>query len=246
MRKLPRAGFILLLAILFVGGILAGGILMGAPETAVAESEQQQIVVTGTGQVNVQPDQAVVTLGVLSIAETAKDAQKQNAVVVNKVINALLKAGVPEKKIETRNYSIWPEYNYPKPEEKRAPTIIAYRVNNTIVVTLDDPEKTGEIIDAAVSAGANKVESISFTKKDLQSAQQEALKQACRNARMKAEAIAEGLGVTITGIASVREGGNSVITSQEKSFLAGSGAPTPIQPGELQVSASVTVAFNIK
>ncbi len=249
MKTRLKLGMILLLTVLLVGGSLAGGVLLGDPAPAKAEDQQPQIVVSGTGRVNVKPDQAKVSLGVLTIAPTAKEAQRENAALANKIINALVKAGVSKKQIETQHYSIWPEYHYPKPEEKKPPAIVSYRVSNTLLVTLDDTAKAGTIIDAAVKAGANKVESIQFLKKDPSAAAREALQKACQEARQKAEAIAQAMGVKLAGILSVQEsGGNSYppLIREAKMIEGGGAAPTPIQPGELQVNAGVTVVFRIK
>ncbi|MDH7578697.1 MAG: SIMPL domain-containing protein [Bacillota bacterium] len=243
-----KTGLVLLMTALLIAGSLIGSVLLGDPAQARAEEQQPQIVVSGTGQVNVKPDQAKLSLGVLTMAPNAKEAQQENAELASKIIAALGKAGVPKEKIETREYSIWPEYRYPKPEENKPPTIVAYRVSNTLLVTLDDTGKVGAAIDAAVQAGANKVESIQFLKKDLGPAQREALQKACQEARLKAEAIAQALGVKLGGILSVQEssGVNYPPPVQLKAAEAGEAAQTPIVAGELQVNASVTVNFRIQ
>ncbi|NPV30422.1 MAG: SIMPL domain-containing protein [Firmicutes bacterium] len=248
MKTKTRAVFILLLTTLLAAGSLLGGVLLGDPAQAKAEEQQPQIVATGSSQVSVKPDQAKVSLGVLTLAPTAKEAQQENAELANKVIGALVKAGVPKEKIETREYSIWPEYHYPKPEENKPPTIVSYRVSNTLLVTLDDTGMVGTAIDAAVRAGANKVESIEFLKKDPAAAQREALQNACREARLKAEAIAQALGVRLTGVLSVQEstGSDYQPPIRQAKMIEAGGAPTPIEPGELQVRASVTITFRIK
>ncbi|MDK2881213.1 MAG: uncharacterized protein PWQ99_988 [Clostridia bacterium] len=248
--KFYKFGLVIVLACLLVVGSFLGSALIGEPiGKAEAEVQQAQITVSGSGVISVAPDQAKLSLGVLTIAPNAKKAQQDNARIANNVINALIKAGVPRDKIETRDYSIWPEYSYPKPEESKPPVISAYRVSNTILVTVDDLAKIGSIIDAAVTAGANQVQSIQFLRKDTGPTQREALQKACEEARLKAEAIAAALGVEITGVVSVQE--DSAISyppiyrSLGDEGAAGA-ARTPIQPGELQVNASVRVVFRIQ
>lgn len=249
MKMKVKFSLALFLTALLVGGSLLGGVLAGDPAIAEADESQPQVItVTGTGTVNVAPDQAKINIGVVTMAPTAREAQQENAKLANKVINALVNAGIPREKIETQYYSIWPEYSYPKPEENKPPVVTAYRVSNTVQVTLDDAKKVGIVIDTAVEAGANSVESIQFLKKDTSQAQRQALQKACQEAKLKAEAIAQSLGVKITGILSVQEsGGISYPPIYRAEKLAGGGAgDTPIQPGELQVNASVTVVFKIQ
>ncbi len=250
MTKAGKIGIVLLITALLVGGSLIGGILVGEPLPASAEEQVPQIVVTGYGSTSVSPDQAKISLGVLTMAPTAREAQQENAARANKIVGALVNAGVPKDKIATQGYSIWPEYSYPKPEEKKAPSIVAYRVSNTILITLDDIKKAGNVIDTAVAAGANQVQSIQFLRRDTGAAQREALQKACQEARQKADAIAQSLGVQIAGVQSVQESGSAtpppiVYPGAKMANVAGS-APTPIEPGELQVNASVTVVFRIK
>lgn len=248
--KLNKIGLVIMLTCLLVAGGFLGSALIGEPiGRAEAEVQQAQITVGGNGVVSVAPDRAKLSLGVLTIAPNAKKAQQDNARVANNVINALVKSGVPRDQIETRDYTVWPEYRYPKPEENKPPEISAYRVSNTILVTVDDLARIGSIIDAAVMAGANQVQSIQFLKKDLGPAQREALQKACEEARLKAEAIAAALGVEITGVVSVQEDSAisypPVYRSLGDEGAAGA-ARTPIQPGELQVNASVRVVFRIQ
>ncbi len=242
-----RSLLALLLSFLLLGAC-ASGLLSSSPGVARAEEKGGSLLtVTGTGVVTVKPDQAKVSLGVLTVAATAREAQQENSARTQKIISALTRLGVPQEKIETQEYSIWPEYHYPEPKEDKPPQIVAYRVSNTLLVTLDDLGVVGRVIDAAVAAGANKVETITFLKKDVAQVQQEALARACREARAKAEAIARALGVTLTGVAAVQESTTSPLPYRLERVMAGAGGEggTPIQPGELEVTAQVTVSYKI-
>lgn len=248
--KIKKTVFLVIITICLLGGALLGAVLTGSPSVTEADSKQAQITATGTGIVNTTPDQARVSLGVLATAPNAKKAQEENAALTNKVISALTKAGIAKDKIETQGYSIWPEYSYPKRGDDKPPTISTYRCSNTLIITVDDIKKAGKIIDTAVAAGANSMENIHFLKKDTGPQQRQALQKACQDARLKAEAMANGLGVKLGNIASVEE--SSGVTPPTplygmKTMEAADGAtPTPIQPGELEVSANVTVVFHIK
>jgi len=247
--KIKKIGLVTLLACILVGCSFIGGAVAGEPPAAEAGVQQSQITVNGNGVVSVAPDQAKVSLGILTIAPNAQKAQQENATTANRIINSLVKAGIPYDKIETQDYSVWPEYRYPQPEENKSPEITAYRVSNTILVTIDDLTKVGKTIDTAVTAGANQVQSIQFLKKDTKTAQQEALQKACQEARLKAETIASALGVQVSGIVAVQESGATIsppIYRYGTKLEADTGlAPTPITPGELQVNANVVIVFSI-
>lgn len=242
--KIKKFGFIILLACLLVGGSFIEGVLPAAE----ADAQQSQITVNGNGVVSVAPDQAKISLGILTIAPNAQKAQQENAATANKIINSLVKAGIPHDQIETQDYSVWPEYRYPQPKENKPPEIAAYRVNNTILITINDLTRVGNTIDTAVTAGANQIQSIQFLKKDITAAQQEALQKACQEARLKAETIARALGVEVSGIVAVQEDGSTIsppIYRYGTEMADAALAPTPITPGELQVNANVVIVFSI-
>ena len=250
--KINKSIFLIMIATCLIGGALLGAILTGRPNIGEADSKQAKITATGTGIVSTRPDQAKISLGVLTTAPNAKKAQQENADLTDKVIDALTKAGIAKDKMETKGYSVWPEYSYPKSGENKPPTISSYRCSNTLIVTVDDIKKAGESIDKAVAAGANQVEDIQFLKKDTGPQQREALQKGCKDARLKAEAMAEGLGVKLGDIASVEESSavtpvtfNERMMKAEANMDMGS-VTTAIQPGELEINATVTVVFNIK
>ncbi len=238
-----------LICVLALSALFSGASAV-KPARAADEDETPQITVTGCSSVSVSPDQAKISLGVLTIAPTAGEAQRENASKADKIIKALVAAGVPRDHIATQSYTIWPEYIYPKPEENKPPSIAAYRVSNSIMITLDDITKAGKLIDTAVAAGANQVESIMFLRQDTSSAQTEALQKACQEARRKADAIAKSLGLQILGVQSVQESCSvtlpPALSGGIKALETGGGAPTPIEPGEIKVSATVTVVYRAK
>jgi uncharacterized protein YggE len=246
-KKIIKNFFIVFLSFLLMGSMLLGEALI-APGPARASGEQNStITVNGFGKVFVKPDQVRIQLGLLTMAPTAKEAQQENTVLLNKVIAALNQCGVSNEEIETTEYSIWPEYYQPKPEEQKPPSIISYRVNNIIRVTLNDLSMTGKVIDAAVNAGANRVQSIEFTKKDTCDAQLKALQLACQDAKAKAKAIAQTMGVELAGIISIQESGLGYTPVYLSGAREGASVgETPIQPSELQIYANVTVVYQIR
>ena len=210
---------------------------------------EQSIRVTGVGEARARPDQAVADFGVETQAATAQAAAAENAQRMERVIAALVRAGVPRDRIETRDYNVFPDYDpQPRPEAVE-PRIRGYRVMNTVSVTLEDIERVGTVIDAALAAGANRVNGVRFGLRDPQPFRQRAIADAVRRARSDGEALAAALGLQL---GMVREAYTADITAVQPMMMerlqmadAGANLSTPITPGEQTVRATVVVVFAI-
>jgi uncharacterized protein YggE len=168
---------------------------------AVGEDQVYAIYVSGSGSSSEKANQATVTLGVYTEDPSASEAVQDNAALMNAVIEAIKAEGIPEEKIKTVSYSVYPNYDW----ELRQ--TVGYRVTNMVQVEIDDIGKVGDVLDAATGAGANDVQGISFGLGDDVSTtlQIEAYVNALNDARGKAELSAETLGLKITGVLSVSE-----------------------------------------
>lgn len=198
--------------------------------------------VDGSGSSQAEPDQATITIGVTSHANDAKQAQNENADRSTAIQNALLTFGIPEKCIQTRNYSFRPTYNQNDNHENE---INGYTVDNTVVVVINDLNITGQVIDLALQSGANKINTLTFSARNTEKVRKEALLSAIHDAQNKADIIAAGLGKQIIGIQSVSENTSAL---QERSFTnilmaSKASASTPIAPGSLELSANVHIDF---
>lgn len=226
--------------------------------TLIMNSEQNdafQLFVTGTASKKISPDKVSVTLGVETQEKTAQEAAKNNAEIMNAIINGLKGLGLDTSQLSTSYYNIYPVYEYkPIPEERVLPpypqnqVLVGYRVTNTITVTASASANIGEIIDAGISAGANQVQGVSyFVSEEVQSQMNnDLIEQAVLNARMKAEKALAPLNMQIVGVKNLNL--NDVyypIYESEVAFAVTPAAPTPILPSEQQVSASVSVTFMI-
>lgn len=204
------------------------------------------IRVSATGEVRATPDQAMADFAVESVAATAQEAAAQNAQAMERVFAALVRAGVPRDRIETRDYSVFPDYDH---REGSEPRIRGYRVNNTVQATLYDVDRVGAVIDAALAGGANRVNGVRFGLRDPQAHRQRAIAEAVRRARADAESLADALGM---GLGSMREAGTveagpvfPVMMEARMQMADAGGAPTPVSPGEQVVRATVTVVYNV-
>jgi uncharacterized protein YggE len=234
-------------AILFSAWILVAVIGVAAAHGAGnPDPSVPAITVNGSGEVSAAPDRAVVSLGAVVEAKQAVDAQKQLAQVMQRVLKDIKALGISDEKIRTSGLSLQPMYSHPAPragQEPEAPRIVGYRASNTVRVQVDDIERIGSVIDAGITAGANQLTGLSFELKDDLKYRQQALKIAAQEARSKAEAIAAALNLQLGEVLDVREEGAHVPHPVERRLAAPAAVGTPIQPGQVQVTAAVSVRF---
>lgn len=207
--------------------------------TAVTRS----ISASGNASVSVNPDQAQVDLGVTTQATTAQDASTQNATQVSSVLSAIQTVLGPAANIKTISYSLYPVYSNPAPGQN--PTLIGYTATNVVEATLTDLTLIGKVIDASISAGANRVQGITFGLQNPDPVQAQALKTAAASALDQANAIAAGLKVTVGQVLHASEGSNYVPAVLSPSL--GAAAPsTPVEPGLVRVQATVSIEVAIQ
>jgi len=221
---------------------------------AISGEGNSTISVSGTGIIKTEPNQAKVYLGVETQSGNVTEALEENSLKMQSIIKAIKKLGIPKDSIETTYFSVYPIRDY----EKSGEDIIGYRVSNEITVELQDLDKIGAVIEEAMNAGANKVRRIEFglTEDKKRELRNEALKEACKDARTKADAIASGLGLKITRIATARESGTYVAPYRAEVFggeyampvptPAPKAIPPPIEPKEMKVSATIDIAYECR
>lgn len=237
------------------GSALALAILF-APADAAAQQRpsitdrDQTVTVSAVGRVTREPDQAQVTLAVETSAATADAAAEENASRMQRLVSALRRLGLGEDQIKTTSYQLIPEYDH-SPEAPRRPPeerIIGYRAINMVRVTVDEIGRVGEVIDAAIAAGANRVHGVHFTLRDPTEVRREALREAVTEAQKEAETIATALGRRLGPVLAVTTAGGfdrPVYAFQADMAMARAAAATPIEPGTLDVTANVTVVFRL-
>lgn len=240
---MPKQSVLRIVVALFMG-------MLAAEPVAAQELEPPQpptIRVQGVAEIEVVADKAEVALAVETTAANARAAGEDNARIMERVIRALVAAGVPRTAIRTRNYSVFPEYDY---REQEAPRIRAYRASNQVVVETTKLGEVGRLIDTALQAGANRVEGVSFGLRDAAAAQAAALRQAVQNARAAAETLAAALGVRLRDVVhatteAVPMAGPPPVMLRAAAADMAEAAPTPIQPSEQRVSARATITWSI-
>jgi uncharacterized protein YggE len=212
----------------------------GAPVSAQT-LEGQTLTVSASAEVRAVPDVALVQLGVETQATTAQAAMADNSQRMERVVAALRGLGIPDTNLQTASINLMPIYRQDRAEDP--PVLVGYRAQNSLAARLTDLSKAGAVLDAAVTAGANQVQGISFQLSDEMPYRLEALTQAGQRAFRKAEALARGLNVKLGAVDSAIESGYQVIPINERAGAADSS--TPVLPGQVIVRSDVQVRFRL-
>jgi uncharacterized protein YggE len=224
------------LAALVLGAAALVGV--GRPDGAhgKASPSGRTITVTATGTIERVPDRAQLGFAVVTRADTAKQALAANSAETRRMLDALERAGIDAKNIQTQDVSLDPHFT------EDGSRIDGYTARNSVAAT-SPIGRAGAVVDAAVAAGANEISGPSLSISDRDRLYQDALKDGIRAARAKAAAIAQAAGVQVGAVTNVVEnGGGPQPYAYQSARLA---AAAPIEPGTQKIEANVTVTFGI-
>ncbi|MDQ3268862.1 MAG: SIMPL domain-containing protein [Pseudomonadota bacterium] len=200
--------------------------------------------VSAQGEARRVPDVGRVSAGVVTQAADANAAMRANAEQMTRVIDAIGRAGIAGRDIQTSGVSLNPQYRY---DENQPPAITGYQASNAVQITVRDLARLGAILDALVSVGANQINGPSLEVEDTQGAYDEARRAALEQAQQRARMYAASLGMQVRRIVSISEGAGMgppmpmmAMARMEKS------SDTPISPGENTLSANLDVVFELE
>ena len=237
------------LAVGLLAAALAGPAVGAAQAQSDSDDTVRSISVNGVGRVKAEPDVADISLGVTKQGEDAQSASAEAATSMDAVIAALLAAGIAEEDIQTSSISLTPITNW----ENNPPTIEGWEASNLVNVTVRDITAVGDVVDAATAAGATNVNGITFRVEDPTAAEAEARSAAVADAKAKADQLAADAGVTITGIITISESGGQapqpLYFSRDAMAMGAASeemAKTPVLPGEVELSISVFIQYEIE
>lgn len=233
-------------------GLLAASILLAVTFCYASHAQDNQsgkrtLTVTGKGEVSGAPDVAYLNLSVETQAKSASQAVKENAERTNKVIDTI-KAKLGEKdKVSTAGYNLSPIYEYNN--QTNASEFKGYRASNQITVKLFNLKEIGTVIDAATEAGLNNISSLTFETTKSGELKKQALTAAVKDAKATAETLASAAGVKITKILQLSPSYDYPVPVYRDYAMSKEAAapapPTPIEPGDLAISATVNIVFEI-
>lgn len=235
-----------------VKSIFTAALLATIAAITPAFSEDMKLVrsisLSGHGEVHASPDLAIVSMGVLSSAVTAREALDANTKAMTDLMAVLKAANIEAKDIATSNFNVAPRYDYGQ-NNGQPPKVTGYDVTNTVSVTLRKLDAIGELLDKAVSSGSNQINSITFSIANPQSAMDEARKEAVKDAKRKADLYAGATSVTIGNLISLNEGAvyqpPQPMMMQAKAMASDAGA-VPIAQGEQVIAVDVNITWEIK
>lgn len=229
---------------------IAPSLNWGTPAQAQAvdaTGPTRYITVVGQGKTTVVPDIASLQLGVQTSAATVEEAMSTNTGTMDAILAALAEAGIADKDVQTSSYNIYLDEGYRGPEMASNPV---YRVSNMVTVKVRDLETVGEVLDAAVAAGANQIWGVSFTVEDRTAAEADARAKAVADARARAEALAELAEVEVGEVLSISEvitgGVSPLYAGVAMEMAAGMGGGGSIAPGELEYRTSIQVTYALE
>lgn len=207
-----------------------------------------RIIVSGEGEASAAPDLAVLSLSVMREAKTARAALDAGNDAMAAVIAAMKSAGIEDRDLQTGGLQINPRYNYTnKPDGNQEAELVAYQVTNTLTVRIRNIDKTGELLDKAVSLGVNQGGGISFSNEDPSKTLTEARKKAVADAMAKAKTLAEAAGVSVGRVLEIVDQNMAPMPMpmSAKSFDSARAA-VPVEAGENAYKVQVNVTFELK
>jgi hypothetical protein len=242
---MPRAAAALLLV-----SLACASQASASPHPAAAPAAEEKILermlrVSGEGRVTVRPDVAIVLAGVEATGKTLAPTVADASAKMRRMLDALAKVGVAEKDVQTTRHDVQVERPWVdgKPRE-----ITGYTVVDEVRVTVRDLAKLGQVLERVVVAGSNSLRGLTFERDDPAPERQQALARAVAAAGGKAEAMAKAAGVALGEVVAIDESGAAppipLMKHRAGALVASDGVP--VTPGELEISASVSVTYAIR
>jgi len=235
---LPAAAILVLPLMIFA--------ISASAQSVANTPAMRTIEVDGSGEARTSPDTADLNLAIDTQAKTAEEAANRNAALAAKVIDALKSKLGAKGKITTGGYALNPEYDQ-RPTQR--PTIIGYTAQNTVTVNTGALDLIGALIDSAIAAGANRVNSLNFSVKDDTKARTDAITIATRDAHAQASALASALGVKLGKVVKATTVSEQRPIPMQRVGMAmamSAKVATPVEPGEVTVPATVSLTFEIE
>lgn len=227
---------------------LAGAVAtIATPSPAVAQAPIPPTIATsGNGEAKVTPDRAAVMVNVQTRAATAAAAASENARRTAAVLDALGKLGLPKSQLSTEGYTVYPETRYD--QNGQSPRVTGYVVTNTVRAETHRPEQAGAIVDAALGAGANMINGLSFYASSIDAPRREAIADAVASARADAEAMARAAGGSLGALIELSTQGPTVpprpmYDVSVMSRKAEAAVPTPVNPGEQTINVYISARW---
>jgi uncharacterized protein YggE len=201
--------------------------------------------VTAEAVTRAVPDQAVVQIGITTDSPSAQTAAAENTRKQQSVVQAVQTAVGSAGSIETTQFSLQPRQQFPP--QGGNPVVTGYGAQNTVSATVANPSEVGRVIDAALAAGADNIQGVTFSVKNDQPARSEALQKAVARARVEADALAAGLGLKVRRVLTVEEepAPRPVVAGRTEVPSHAPAAVVPVPPGAIEFHSSVVLTVEV-
>jgi uncharacterized protein len=204
------------------------------------------LVTSGQGEARIAPDRASLLVNVQTRGATAALAAADNATKTRSVLDALSRLGLPREQLGTEGYTVYPEMRYDR--EGGSPKVTGYVVTNTVKAETHRVEQAGAMIDAALGAGANMINSLSFYASSIDAPRRDAIAAAVASARADAEAMARAAGGTLGTLLEMSTQGPTIPPRPMYDMAMARGKvaqaePTPVNPGLQTVTVFVSARW---
>ena len=238
-RALVTAG---LVAVALVAAYLVGHAGDGEARAAEGDPPTRTVTVQGVGHVSVVPDQLALSLGVEATRPDLDAALDATSTAMKDVVDTLVAQGVDQKDVQTTDLSMYPVYS------RKPRTLTGYRVNQSVSVVVRDLTQASDVVTAAVAAGGSGVhlDDLRLRVGDPEASLEPARSAAYEQARAKAEEYAGDVGADLGEVVRVSEVGDQGGYDERLEYAAADSASIPIQAGQTDLSATVTVVFELK
>ena len=221
---------------------------LAAQAQETARPRESTVIVTGEGTAEMAPDMALVDLGVVKDAKTAREALDANNKAMADILAAMKDAGIEARDLQTSGFAINPQYQFPQSTtgENPPPILLGFQVSNTVTLRVRDLSKLGEILDKAVTLGANHGGGIRFVNDKPDAAVSTARARAVENAIAKAKELTAAAGVGLGRVLEISETSYRaepmpMMRAMAKDFAAA--GTVPVATGENSYSVVVNVTF---
>lgn len=249
MKRYTKVFASIVLSVILVAGYLTFTPTPGRAETSSRPSLQQtddtvrSVQVSGTGELQVEPDTAVVRLGVQTEADSAQAALRQNNTQMQTLMDTLEDADISSENIQTQTIRLSPRYEFDNTDDSR--NLVGFTASNVVEVRTEDLEALGTLLDQSVDAGANTIENIRFEINASEELTDQARQDAVQNARHKAEQLAELTDASLGQVLEIRETSSTPGPVVRQVETAAEAAAVPISPGSQTISVQVQVTWSL-
>lgn len=219
--------------------------VFGYAGAALAASELPTgIYVNGSATVEKEPDQTKIQFTIYTTGKTPEEAQEKNSIISSNVYQSFLSEGIERNSWKTTQMDLSPQYDYNNSTTK----IIGYQMTHRVLVTMNGTDKAGKIVTLLVNSNVSNIDSISFGLKDSQGAQNEALAEAAKDAKEKAEIMAKSAGASVGNVRFISQPNASY---HEKAGYANTGVGEngalehQVWADNITITANVQIQFDL-